>query len=204
MEVHVLDMTKEKRVITPGDLMPMEEYGKIRRDHRKSLIATKSKRRLHVGPFATFHFENYDTMWAQVQEMLYIEKGGEQQVADELEAYNPLIPQGRELVATMLIEIEDEGRRRRTLATLGHIEDSIVIRMGDHRVAGVPESDIDRTTDDGKTSAVHFITFPFTEEQAAAFKSHDAKISLGIEHDQYRHESVLQDDVREELSKDLE
>ena len=196
-------MTNTKRVITPGDLMPMEAYGKIRRDHRKSLIATKSKRRLHVGPFITFHFENYDTMWAQVQEMLYIEKGGEEQIADELEAYNPLIPQGRELVATMLIEIEDEGRRRRTLATLGHIEDSIVIRVGDHSIAGVPESDIDRTTDDGKTSAVHFITFLFSDEQAAAFKSPDAKVSLGIEHDQYRHESVLQENVREELSKDL-
>ncbi len=200
----MLDMTKTKRAITPDDLMPLDEYGKIRRDHRKSLIATKSKRRLHVGPFVTFHFENYDTMWAQVQEMLYIEKGGEAQIADELEAYNPLIPQGRELVATMLIEIEDEGRRRRTLATLGHVEDKIVFSVGDHRITGVPENDIDRTTEDGKTSAVHFITFPFTDEQAAAFKSQDAKISLGIEHDDYRHESVLQDDVKEELSKDLD
>lgn len=197
-------MTNSKRAITRDDLMPMEEYGKIRRDHRRSLIETKAKRRMHVGPHVTFHFENYDTMWAQVQEMLYIEKGGDAQVADELEAYNPLIPQGRELVATMLIEIEDEDRRRRTLATLGHVEETIVISFGDHRVAGVPEDDVERTTDDGKTSAVHFITFPFTDAQAEAFKSAGGPVSLGIEHENYRHASVVQDDVMAELAADLD
>lgn len=196
-------MTKDKRVITPDDLMPLEEYGKIRRDHRRTLIETKAKRRVHVGPFATFHFENYDTMWAQVQEMLYIEKGGEAQVADELEAYNPLIPQGRELVATLLIEIEDEGRRRRTLATMGHIEEKIVIAFNGERVVGVPEDDVERTTEEGKTSAVHFITFPFTDAQAEAFKSAGTQVSLGIEHDNYRHAALLQDESRSELAGDL-
>lgn len=197
-------MTNQKRAITPDDLMPLEEYGEMRRDHRRALIATKAKRRVHVGPFATFHFENYDTMWAQVQEMLYIEKGGEAQITDELEAYNPLIPQGRELVATMLIEIEDEGRRRRTLATMGHIEEKIVITVGDERVVGVPEDDLERTTEEGKTSAVHFITFPFTDAQADAFKTTGAHVSLGIEHDNYRHTAVLQEDVRAELAEDLD
>ena len=159
---------------------------------------------MHVGPHVTFHFENYDTMWAQVQEMLYIEKGGNAQIADELEAYNPLIPQGRELVATMLIEIEDEGRRRRTLATLGHVEDSIVLTIGEHRIAGVPEDDVDRTTDEGKTSAVHFINFPFTDEQANAFKTGDTQATLGVEHENYRHASVMQEDVRLELAGDLD
>ncbi len=199
-----MKMTDSKRAITPADLMPLDAYGKIRHDHRKALIATKAKRRVHVGPFLTFHFENYDTMWAQVQEMLYIEKGGEAQIADELEAYNPLIPQGRELVATMLIEIEDEARRRKTLATLGHIEDRIVLNVAGHRIMGVPEGDIDRTTEEGKTSAVHFITFPFDEEGAAAFKNGEAQITLGIEHDNYRHEVVLQQDIREELIKDFD
>lgn len=196
-------MTNHKRAITPDDLMPLEEYGKIRRDHRRTLIATKAKRRVHVGPFATFHFENYDTMWAQVQEMLYIEKGGEDQIADELEAYNPLIPQGRELVATMLIEIEDEGRRRRTLATMGHIEEKIVITVGGDRIVGVPEDDVERTTEEGKTSAVHFITFPFTDTQAEAFKATGAQVSLGIEHENYRHAAVLQEDARAKLAGDL-
>jgi hypothetical protein len=197
-------MPNAKREITPDDLMPLDEYGAIRREHRRKLIQTKASRRLHVGPFATFHFENYDTMWAQVQEMLYIEKGGEDQVADELSAYNPLIPQGRELVATMLIEIEDEGRRRRTLATLGHIEEKIVLSVGNERITGVPEDDIDRTTDAGKTSAVHFITFPFTDAQATLFKSGDVQATLGIEHENYRHIAVLQEDVRTELAGDLD
>lgn len=197
-------MPNAKREITPDDLMPLDEYGAIRREHRRKLIQTKASRRLHVGPFATFHFENYDTMWAQVQEMLYIEKGGEDQVADELSAYNPLIPQGRELVATMLIEIEDEGRRRRTLATLGHIEEKIVLSVGNERITGVPEDDIDRTTDAGKTSAVHFITFPFTDAQSTLFKSGDVQATLGIEHENYRHIAVLQEDVRTELAGDLD
>ena len=81
-----------KHSITAADIMPMEAYTKIRRDHKKTLVAVKRNRRLEVGPFATFHFENFDTMWAQIQEMLYIEKGGEEQIADELAAYNPLIP----------------------------------------------------------------------------------------------------------------
>jgi hypothetical protein len=197
-------MKTAKRAVIAEDLMPLDEYSKIRRAHRKSLIKTKASRRMHVGPHVTFHFENYDTMWAQVQEMLYIEKGGDAQIADELEAYNPLIPQGRELVATMLIEIEDEGRRRRTLATLGHVEDSIVLTIGEHRIAGVTEDDIDRTTDEGKTSAVHFINFPFTDEQANAFKTGDTQATLGVEHENYRHASVMQEDIRLELAGDLD
>lgn len=197
-------MTNAKKAITPEDLMPLDEYGKIRHEHRRKLIATKAKRRVHVGPFATFHFENYDTMWAQVQEMLYIEKGGDAQIADELEAYNPLIPQGQGLVATLLIEIEDEGRRRRTLATLGHIEEKIVLAFGDHRIVGVPEDDVERTTEEGKTSAVHFITFPFTADQAKAFKTLGVQATLGSEHENYRHTSVLQDEVKAELAADLD
>jgi hypothetical protein len=197
-------MTNAKKAITREDLMPLGEYGKIRRDHRRTLIATKAKRRVHVGPYATFHFENYETMWAQVQEMLYIEKGGEAQIADELEAYNPLIPQGQELVATLLIEIEDEGRRRRTLATLGHIEEQIVLSFGEHRVVGVPEDDVERTTEDGKTSAVHFLTFPFTPSQAKEFKEIGRQATLGTEHENYRHTAVLLDDAKTELAADLD
>ena len=197
-------MSVVKRIISPDDLMPLDEYSAMRRDHRRALIETKAKRRVHVGPHVTFHFENYDTMWAQVQEMLFIERGGEEQVADELNAYNPLIPQGRELVATMLIEIEDEGRRRRTLATLGHIEEKIVLSFGEHRVAGVPEDDIERTTEGGKTSAVHFITFTLSDAEAKAFKSGEGQAMLGIEHDNYKHTALLQDEVRVELARDLD
>lgn len=197
-------MTNAKKELTPKDLMSINEYGKIRHDHRRALITKKARRRLHVGPYATFHFENYETMWAQVQEMLYIEKGGEAQIADELEAYNPLIPQGRELIATLFIEIEEEGRRRRTLATLGHIEEQIILSFGEYRVVAVPEDDVDRTTEDGKTSAVHFLRFPFTPDQAREFKNFGEKATLGVKHENYQHTAVLLDGVKAELASDLD
>ena len=147
--------TMDRREITRADLMPVAEYAKIRREHRRKLVDIKQKRRVHIGPSITLYFENYDTMWAQVQEMLYIEQGGEEQVEGELSAYNPLIPQGAELVATMMIEIEDEIVRRRTLGRLGHVEDLVYLRFAGHTIKGVPEDDIDRTTPDGKTTVNH-------------------------------------------------
>ena len=111
-----------KRRITRADIIPLDEYTRTRRERRKAVTELKKKRRVEVGPFATFYFESYETMWHQIHEMLYIEKGGEQQISDELEAYNPLIPQGQELIATVMIEIEDPMRRARVLATLGGIE----------------------------------------------------------------------------------
>src|ERR1700735_5188443 len=111
-------MTQLERKITPTDLIPYKDYAAQRSGLRKNLIAVKKNRRLEVGPFATFYFENYDTMWLQVQEMLHIEKGGEAQIEGELETYNPLIPQGRELIATLMLEIEDSVRRGGLLLTL--------------------------------------------------------------------------------------
>jgi hypothetical protein len=192
-----------KRAITTADIMPMSEYGKIRHDHRRKLVQVKKLRRVEVGPFVTFHFESYETMWAQVHEMLYIEKGGPAQVPGELEAFNPLIPQGRELVATMLIEIEDEVKRGRVLATLGHIEDTITLSFAGETIRGVPEQDADRTTVEGKTSAVHFIRFPLTDAQAAKFKAAGTQVLLGIAHANYGHIAVMSEPVRGELAEDL-
>lgn len=193
-----------KRKITAADIMPVAEYAKIRREHRQKLVQVKKNRRLEVGPFATFHFENYDSMWTQVQEMLYIEKGGDDQLLGELEAYNPLIPQGRELVATMLIEIEDEVKRARILATLGHIEDMISLTFAGETVKAVPEQDTERTTSDGKTSSVHFLHFPMTANQAAKFKTPGTQVLLGIAHVHYGHIAVMSETVRAELAKDLD
>jgi hypothetical protein len=103
------------RQLTRADILPLQEYAKIRRQRRRHISEIKKHRRIEVGPYATFYFENLDTMWQQIQEMLYIEKGGEGQIADELEAYNPLIPQGSELVATVMFEIDDPTRRAREL-----------------------------------------------------------------------------------------
>lgn len=192
-----------KRNITPGDIMPMAEYAKIRHGHRKSLVQIKKNRRLEVGPFATFHFENYDTMWAQVHEMLYIEKGGAEQLQGELESYNPLIPQGRELVATMLIEIEDEIKRARILATLGHIEDTVSLSFAGETVKAAPADTAERTTAEGKTSAVHFLRFAMTEAQAARFKATGTQVLLGIAHASYGHIAVMPEAMRAELARDL-
>jgi hypothetical protein len=189
--------------LTAADIMPMVEYAKIRRDHRKALVQVKKNRRLEVGPFATFHFENYDTMWAQIHEMLYIEKGGDEQLQGELESYNPLIPNGRELVATMLIEIEDEIKRARILATLGRIEDTISISFGAEKVVAAPADTAERTTPDGKTSAVHFLRFVMTDAQAAQFKVPGTQVLLGIAHANYGHIAVMPETTRAELAKDL-
>jgi hypothetical protein len=202
----MLDTTNDnspRRRITRADIMSLDAYGKIRKQHRSKLIDQKLKRRVHVGPHVTLYFENYETMWAQVQEMLYIERGGEEQIEGELSAYNPLIPQGSELVATMMIEVEDEGVRRKALDRLGYIEDTVVIKCGGHTIKGVPEADLDRTTPDGKTSSVHFLHFPFTREQISEFRGPNSEIIVGVNHSNYGHMAVLQETSREELAKDF-
>lgn len=193
-----------KRVITRDDILPLEEYAKIRSEHKKKLIPIKKNRRVAIGPFATFYFENYDTMWAQVHEMLYIEKGGEEQIADELAAYNPLIPNGRELVATFMIEIDDPVRRDFTLRKLGHIEKTIYLSIGGEKIYAAPEQDVDRTTEDGKTSSIHFLHFPLTPEQIKAFKDPAIDVQLGIEHDGYPHIAMIKGEVRKALAEDFD
>ena len=191
------------RQITRADIMPMADYGKIRREHRRKLVETKRKRRVHIGPHVSLYFENFDTMWAQVHEMLFIERGGEEQIEGELAAYNPLIPQGTELVATMMIEIEDEAVRRRVLASLGHVEDMVQLTFAGHTVKAVPEADLDRTTAEGKTSSVHFLHFAFTPAQAAAFTTAGTQVIAGISHPQYGHMAMLPEESRASLAEDL-
>ncbi|MDE0254083.1 MAG: DUF3501 family protein [Rhodospirillaceae bacterium] len=194
-------------VLTRADIMAMADYGTVRAEKRREIAQVKRNRRVEVGPFATFYFENRATMWHQVHEMLFIEKGGEDQIADELAAYNPLIPNGRELVATVMIEIDDERRRRTVLGRLGGFEETMFIRFGEHEVAGVPEDDLDRTTADGKASSVQFVHFPFTDAQAAAFKSGTSgagEAIVGVGHQNYAHMAVMPAAVRESLAADLD
>lgn len=196
-------MSAAKREITPSDILPSAEYARIRREHRKHVTAVKRLRRLAVGPFTTWHFESYETMWHQVHEMLFIEKGGADQVADELAAYNPLIPKGRELVATVMIEIDDPIRRARALARLGGIEGTAFLRFGGEQVAGVPEADQDRTTAEGKASAVQFLHFPFTPAQVAAFAQVGTEVMAGFAHPEYGHIAVMPEAVRAALTQDF-
>lgn len=193
-----------KHRITREDLMPMDQYARERRVHGRRVAELKKHRRVSVGPDATFYFENYETMWFQIHEMLHIEKGGAEQVAGELEAYNPLIPNGRELVATMMIEIPDPDRRAAVLANLGGIEETATLTINGETVNGVPEEDADRTNAHGKASSVQFIHFPLTDAQAAAFGKPGADIVLALTHPNYRHMAGLGEDIREALAADLD
>src|ERR1700735_2860076 len=123
-------MPASARQITPADLIPDADYAKERRERRAALLPGKRLRRAALGPICTVIFESYETMLFQVQEMLLTEKGGAEQVPDELAAYNPLIPQGSELVATVMFEIDDEVRREQALARLGGVEDMFFIQIG--------------------------------------------------------------------------
>lgn len=192
-----------KREITRADILPLAEYAKKRAELRRDIVARKKRRRMEVGPAATFYFECYDTMLQQVQEMLYIEKGGEAQIADELEAYNPLIPNGTELVATVMFEIDDPVRRARFLARLGNVENHAFIRLGADIVRGRPEADQERTNEAGKASSVHFIHFAFDAAQIKAFRIAETQIIVGFDHPEYSHMAVMSEAVRQELADDF-
>jgi hypothetical protein len=193
----------ERTSLSAADIIPMEEYAKDRKERRTAMSATKHGRRISCGPDATFYFESYETMWHQVHEMLFIEKGGEAQITDELSAYNPLIPKGKELVATLMFEIDDEVRRQSFLAGLGGVEETITFEFDDEQVLGVPEEDVDRTTADGKASSVQFIHFPFTDAQIVKFKKPDQRVLLGIGHPKYGHIALISEVAREALTKDF-
>ena len=193
-----------KRQITRADILPLETYGRERAALRQNMVAIKRHRRVEVGPVATFYFENYQTMWHQVHEMLFIEKGGEAQVEDELRAYNPLVPNGSELVATVMFEIDDPVRRARTLLKLGGIENHMFLQVGGEKVRGVPEGDLERTKSDGKTSSVHFVHFPLTPAQKTALSPAGAQIVLGFDHPEYGHKTVLSEQTRAALASDLD
>ena len=191
------------RQITRDDIMPDAEFAKVRRERRAALLPMKRLRRVDLGPFCSFYFENYETMLFQIQEMLLIEKGGEAQLADELAAYNPLIPQGQELVATVMFEIEDAVRRAQTLARLGGVEDLMFLQVGEEKLNGVPESDVDRTRDDGKTSSVHFLHFGLKPEHIAKFRDPGTTVMIGCRHEAYSHMAALTPATRAELARDF-
>ena len=192
-----------KTEISRADILSPNEYAAKRPELRKAVVALKRKRRLEVGPVATFYFECFETMLQQVQEMLHIEKGGEAQIEDELRAYNPLIPQGSELTATVMFEIDDPVRRARFLARLGGVENTAFIKLDGETVKGVPEADQERTNEEGKASSVHFLHFPFTRGQIALFCQKDRQVIIGFSHPEYSHMAVLPEEIRNELAGDF-
>ena len=194
----------QKIEINRNDLIPLEKYGVERSSRRVKITELKLSRRISIGPDATFYFESYETMFHQVHEMLWIEKGGEKQIDDELEAYNPLIPKGHELVATLMFEIANENRRAQFLANLGGVEETVSILFdGQNSVQGIPEDDIERSSTSGKASAIQFLHFAFTKEQITKFKDLDVQVTLNITHKKYGHMVILPLETRLALATDF-
>ena len=196
-------MSKEKRQIEKEDLLPSDVYAKSRKQIRKDLVEFKKDRRIALGPYATFYFESFETMVAQVQEMLYIEKGGDEQLKDELIAYNPLVPNGKELTATLMFEIDNPISRAAFLGKVGGIEEKIFMKINDEIVKAVPEEDVDRTSAEGKASSVQFIHFKLNDDQISKFKSDSTTIELGIDHKEYTHTTKLAENSVKSLCADF-
>ena len=196
-------MPREKREIQKEDIIPLDVYTEKRRELRKNIVDYKKNRRVALGPYATFYFESYETMLAQVQEMLYIEKGGDEQLKDELSAYNPLIPNGKELTATLMFEIDNPISRAAFLGKVGGIEETVFMKINGEKIKAVPEEDVDRTSAEGKASSVQFIHFNFTDDQIEKFQSNSSEIELGIDHKEYSHSTKLSKENIASLSADF-
>jgi hypothetical protein len=196
-------MTKEKRQIEKKDLLVHKIYEQNRKQIRKELIEFKKHRRIPLGPYATFYFESFETMLAQVQEMLHIEKGGDEQLNDELIAYNPLVPDGKELTATLMFEIDNPVSRSTFLGKVGGIEEKISMKIDNEVVKAVPEKDVDRTSADGKASSVQFIHFKLSNDQIIKFKSNNSIIEIGIDHKEYSHMTKLTEENIKSLLLDF-
>jgi hypothetical protein len=196
-------MSKEKRQIEKEDLIPVDVYAESRKQIRKDLVEFKKNRRIALGPYATFYFESFETMVAQIQEMLHIEKGGDEQLKDELTAYNPLVPNGKELTATLMFEIDNPISRGAFLGKVGGIEEKIFMTIDNETVKAVPENDVDRTSAQGKASSVQFIHFKLNDDQIGKFKLGTYNIVLGIDHEEYSHSTILTKDNIKSLSADF-
>ena len=196
-------MAKANKIIEKKDLIESNLYTKNRKEFRKKLLEYKKNRRVTLGPYATFYFESFETMLAQIQEMLYIEKGGDEQLKDELKAYNPLIPQGKELVATLMFEIDNPLSRADFLSKVGGIEEKVYIQINGEKIIAKPEADLDRTSAEGKASSVQFLHFDFSDAQIEIFKNINNKVLLGIDHSLYNHMTTISKDVKESLISDF-
>ena len=186
------------------ELYPLEKYAQIRNEFRDKVMAHKKNRQIQVGPHARLYFEDKLTIQYQIQEMLRAERVFEAAgIEEELEAYNPLIPDGSNWKATFMIEYDDVGERQQALARMTHIEDRVWVQVGNHeRAWAIADEDMDRTNDE-KTSAVHFLRFEFTPPMISAAKE-DAPIAIGIDHDAYRWQmDSLSPEIHKALVKDF-
>lgn len=190
--------------LTRDDLYSLERYDEIRPSFRAQVMAHKKNRILHIGPNATLHFEDRKVMLYQIQEMLRAERIYQAQgIQEELDAYNPLIPDGSNWKATLMLEFEDVDERTRQLALLKGVERHTWVQVSGHgRVYPIANEDLERETED-KTSSVHFLRFELDPQMVAAIKQ-GAAVSVGIDHPHYRHEiEALPESMRTSLAGDL-
>ena len=189
--------------VTAQDIPSDADYAWQRNARRAAHLPIKRLRHISLGPVCTFIFESYDSLLFQVQEMLLTEKGGVEQMLDELATHNPLIPQAGEMVATVTLQIEDPVRRGVFLNQLGGIDERFYLDLGGERIAAVPEGNIQRTRRGGKTRSVHFVRFRFTQAQATAFQTAGAQVTVGCDHPYYGHVAAIAEPSRAELAQDL-
>ena len=191
------------QALTRDDLFSLEQYAEKRAQFRAEVIAHKKNRQVPIGAHATLYFEDRLTMQYQIQEMLRVERIFEAAgIQDELDAYNPLVPNGSNWKATFMIEFDDVDERRDALARLVGIEDKVWVQVDDHdKVFAIADEDLERATED-KTSAVHFVRFELAPAMAAAVKSGGA-VRMGIDHPEYGYQVELAPAVRDSLANDL-
>jgi hypothetical protein len=189
--------------IERGSLLSLEAYARERNAFRARVIEHKKARTVALGDHLTLIFEDELTIRYQVQEMLRIERIFEDAgIREELEAYNPLVPDGSNLKATMMIEYPDVAERKRALSQLKGIEDRVWVQAGEHpRIYAIADEDLDRETED-KTSAVHFLRFEFDAAARAALAG-GASLTVGVDHPQYQARATVAPAVRAALAADL-
>ena len=190
-------------VIQETEILSRSTYIDKRKTLRENMVLRKKFRRVDIGPYITVYFENKDTIIHQINEMVYIENGGMEQIKEEIAAYKSLVPNGKELVATVMVEIDSPIKRAEFLGKMGGFEEKIEITVDNIKVEGKAELDVDRTTADGKASSVQFVHFEFDEKIINSIKKNKDKISISINHENYKHSAMLNISTVEELTKDF-
>ncbi|MAI02448.1 MAG: hypothetical protein CMP40_01295 [Rickettsiales bacterium] len=196
---------RELNTIEAKDIYNREDYKSKRKNLRSKMVSRKKNRRIDIGPCVTLYFENRDTIIHQINEMVFIENGGDNQIREEIDAYKSLVPEGNELVATVMVEIDNPIKRSEFLGKMGGFEQTLEITINKLKlnILGKAELDVDRTTDDGKASSVQFVHFIFDSEQIKAFKSLDNDVQIAINHRNYKHSTFLSSENISELSGDF-
>ena len=193
----------QNKSINKSDILNRDEYKSQRKSLREKMVLRKKNRRLDIGPYITIYFENRDTILYQINEMVYIENGGEEQIKDEISAYKSLIPNGKELVATIMVEIDSPIKRADFLGKMGGFEENLEIIVNHKSFKGNPESDLERTTAEGKASSVQFVHFEFDQETINEFIDTNKDIMITINHNNYKHSTIMSNETKDELSKDF-